>query len=1127
MFSASSMEAAHIITSVDYQINTYSAQRAKIGDTIYFTLAVINSIQTYNNVTVVSTSASQVVVGCPDFPLPFPTTLFVYDGTHTWRIDAVPGYQPTNYQLTLNNSNLIAGSSVSDYTSLQYADFTAARGSPPALTGSATIDIGTAITGGISIFDDGDIVNHNDATPGDGVYNGKFLVREAYQFNVENGAVVGHFLTSGGVAASNDGFIAPNSLSMDAVRPSVELVNANPNPYNPNTDLLQVYYYLTENCSVTLEIRNYAGTITNTVKTLTAAGSFGYNTPILWDGLSNSGVLQGDGLFYYRFNITDAAGNTGTPYEAPIRLTSIQILMDIHSINTEYIYGSAPQTVVTIVMKAHLINATQANLANLGFDYFFDSNLVPTEVPGVSHDYRNYPYLYLDLKLYNSSGALFHVMPRDTAGEFDSDDYYADFSYPKFADGLDMYGYVPRTQNTLPADLCNTNSTTVYSAGDWDEENDWDNVFLSPFIDGVYNDGVFDLAQSYSLYSSSMQAGTYIASLRGVLVGKTIARRYNSTYGNYIWEDVVECPSGNTTNPVDTWTIHYYRNHVVPSFFYDEDLKAVGDCRGYGLASDPATSSFIVSQDPSIPVPDSIPPAVISYSEYPSDGTVIEPNVVGPSNPVKVMLTDNGVGAGATNLSTFILRDPYGNQVPGYVAWNAGTPNTQTWELYYIPDSIIVLGGTYTITIVPVDASFNIGNPVEYSFTVADTTIPVVTAVSVHSSSGGTTTLSPSTSEEVSFLVSRIEVTMIPGGSALVDWNNSSITVLDGSGSSVSGTISHTDGTNILMFTPDAALSDGNYTVNITAESENGYSGGYSYSFYITTTGIVYINLSGTGLNTTTCMIAQIAPPGTNTGMIDNDGAGTMVTPTALSVTTVASPQTPPASYNVLGSAIAFSIDPLYNLPVTINPAYCSATLRINFTSTQVATLASLGLDEDDLTLWEYDGSTSSWSAVSGASSPVSAGGGNYYIEAQLTRIPDGNQYALMYVIPATGGPTSYTEDASFQIPKAFNPNTGPARIFFYNKDGIYLSTIAQASTIEVKVYSLTGKLVRSILYPDTPANFGDANWAGLLNIAYFDWDGLNDNGTRVRNGIYIMKIIVTETTGTQKTHSRLIAVIK
>ena len=289
---------------------------------------------------------------------------YVYDGSRTWR---VTGYSPnpnnaSQNTLRLNAGNLQAGILSSDYMSLEHAFFTAASGSP-VTGGNASVDIAQSAIG-IPLFDDGNMALHNDAVLNNGIYNCIFTVTEAYKFDLSGAAVKGHF-TKSFFKAGNDPFPAPKAIWLDSVRPSIQIPDAHPNPYNPNTGLFQLFYSLSEKSDVTFNI--FYNSVT--VKTQTVSGNSGYNYPIFWDGKSNTGTIQADGDFVYVFSLVDAAGNTEVSNPAVLKLTTVEVETRIYTIDSQYSNTPEEQVAGIVVIDTELRNATPEKLANLGFNY--------------------------------------------------------------------------------------------------------------------------------------------------------------------------------------------------------------------------------------------------------------------------------------------------------------------------------------------------------------------------------------------------------------------------------------------------------------------------------------------------------------------------------------------------------------------------------------------------------------------------------------------------------------------------------------------------------------------------------------------------------------------------------------
>ncbi|RKX99412.1 MAG: hypothetical protein DRP54_07300 [Spirochaetes bacterium] len=94
---------------------------------------------------------------------------------------------------------------------------------------------------------------------------------------------------------------------------------------------------------------------------------------------------------------------------------------------------------------------------------------------------------------------------------------------------------------------------------------------------------------------------------------------------------------------------------------------------------------------------------------------------------------------------------------------------------------------------------------------------------------------------------------------------------------------------------------------------------------------------------------------------------------------------------------------------------------------------------------------------------------------------------------------------AAFNYPNPFNPRTQTTKITFFNP--------LDSSTITIKIFTITGKLVRDLSLK-TPQS------SGSIEV---EWDGRNGRGQIVRNGIYVAIIKLSD--GTKMTVK--IAVVK
>jgi flagellar hook assembly protein FlgD len=136
------------------------------------------------------------------------------------------------------------------------------------------------------------------------------------------------------------------------------------------------------------------------------------------------------------------------------------------------------------------------------------------------------------------------------------------------------------------------------------------------------------------------------------------------------------------------------------------------------------------------------------------------------------------------------------------------------------------------------------------------------------------------------------------------------------------------------------------------------------------------------------------------------------------------------------------------------------------------------------------------------------------------------NIYALLYlIIPGGGGSVTY----NFKNTKIFNPTSQTARIF-YTQDYASLLPLGGSGNVKVAIFAINGSPVRTFDFQNKNALFnnGEPNFNNLSEVNYyFTWDGKNDKGKTVLNGIYIIKIEITTAAGVKSRLSRAIAVVK
>jgi len=99
-------------------------------------------------------------------------------------------------------------------------------------------------------------------------------------------------------------------------------------------------------------------------------------------------------------------------------------------------------------------------------------------------------------------------------------------------------------------------------------------------------------------------------------------------------------------------------------------------------------------------------------------------------------------------------------------------------------------------------------------------------------------------------------------------------------------------------------------------------------------------------------------------------------------------------------------------------------------------------------------------------------------------------------------------KDSFTNFPNPFRPTVGPTRLTYW---------LEQAGTVDLRVFSLSGTPVRKLVT-------GAARPAGLN--ALDTWDGRNDSGQMVLNGVYLV-VLETDVSGKKTTAKRYVAVAK
>ena len=117
---------------------------------------------------------------------------------------------------------------------------------------------------------------------------------------------------------------------------------------------------------------------------------------------------------------------------------------------------------------------------------------------------------------------------------------------------------------------------------------------------------------------------------------------------------------------------------------------------------------------------------------------------------------------------------------------------------------------------------------------------------------------------------------------------------------------------------------------------------------------------------------------------------------------------------------------------------------------------------------------------------------GNYQMQIKAWDVFNNPSSELIYFTVVSGNDLFISD--VYNYPNPFTNNT----TFTFQKNSINSSV-----DVYIKIYSIAGRLIRSI----DAKNLGD-------NFVKIDWDGRDQDGNQIANGTYLYKLIVMSTDG-------------
>jgi len=1154
---------------------SYSCPDANIhiGSTITFDMAV----------GMVSTSADQApvsnTVGTTDLWLSDSNiqndsllapgaALLITDGTRTWAVASKVNTGAASY-IDINDSEVIEGPVVGNYSQLAKNTFTVYAGSLVTSTANPTaivwLRLGNLtfpdVTGFLDTGHLGDWRQTWTVTNIGGQYS-----------NVS----MSPYATIGGMAASLPSPLPGSwdiSQMIDALAPQINLLKissisglsnfagmmyigassqgANVDPKNANDTAIITVDSNKPNCQIRLSVINTAPTAYVDPQGYVPIASqlAPYEGALTWSGVNGAGNFVPDGQYMVQVDIQDANGVQGTSATALIYITSLKLVVQNLSLVPNQANAASTDTLLTnisyqVILKNDLGTNILPALNNLNWSNSLNpGGLTTANLNGPI--YTDNVYAIMDVHvLDNSANEISAYSAALNGPDFtptsDSDVNFIARTYLSPAGALSSLPSVGACTDVAHA---NPNAPTVSSVGstvmegDGNQGNDWDNTFYSPLAVSAKDAGgnptqmsnVWSVAWGASA-GQKPPVGQYQIYGKATLTGMEIIAGKAATSPNDL---------GCDANP-DYVSVPL---HCFPSS-RPEIVGGILDAtsyRGCALNGSSTIQAFTVYNNPAT-VQNTTPPLLVST--LPSSGSTVAPNVYGPSNPITVNLTDaSPINAKASFISLSRSLGSLTQTITGVATNNTGAVvnGVNTLQLYFAPNQALTAGGTYTITIYAVDTK---ANSITYTttFTILDQGTPSLSTVAVLDRTGNSYAVYPGSLSTPLDSAGQIVVNLamntllsqnIITGNSAVALTRTDVTPTT---SVILGTpilVSNTSATTLQITVPiSPVITTGTYQISVLATSmnpgtNNAYSATYSGIQFSVVQPVSDINIYlGSQI-----VLAMVEPVTVTSNTTFAGGLNpTLITAQGYNMSYI---KLPTGYVQLTGTAaLNFYVDQTPNIGVNGHNLTFSSTNPVVMTLYfNAATAQSLGITPTALSIlgWDLDTSTLDIDGpstntmadfISSAVWDYNAGTVNItFLPGKLVR---DEIFFVGYNVATntSGSPTAVPTPV--RSTRSFNPNSSDPH---HNKAVIYVAanTLPSPPNVDVKIYSMAGVVVRKF---SQTAGLDGTNASSTDGYCY-TWDGKNDGGSLVNNGIYLVITQVHLSNGISNTLKNVLAVIK
>lgn len=1121
---------------------------------------------------------ASLLAGLPTGPV------YITDGNRVWTVAFTTG----GTTITFDNNSLLYNTPpftvpLGDYTSIANNTFwvyagTLIRATTPG-SPQMTVDLGSFDN--ILLSDNGAPSAPWDNTAGDGLWTGVYNVPEL-GYSVVNAKFFGQCVVNN-LTASNGPYQSVPSFSIDGVRPQITTIAFTTNKSN----YLGVMYLAKSSQGFSnADPTNSEGRFDVEVNKTGSIVDIVINSPIpkalpamvipasaatptgwrVWRGDNGVGNYLADGIYTASLYVRDNNGVVGLTRTTELRVVSVKmqitnITMTPSGITTQPAFSNSIITNVNYQVRLTNDNGTSMRTS------FNTLNWDPCYVPDFQNNNNADSWVYDvgEVDFLDAAGSVVIPNPgHDWSAGYDSDNSHLrgaqNFAPNKAYYGGSYSGCTAFATRFIDYPPSFSPGATV-SVGDGATENDWDTPSFARYVinSGTNMDPAVMVTNrpGINYLGATPKAGSYRLRIRAILSG----------LGYYINTSAAQ----DTPDPVSpTAGSVYYGQHV--HFYPTSRPEGPTTFEGLGIFEEDTSHLFTVSASNN-PVSDTTPPFLVTSN--PQDGTTqIPPGTYGPAtatspaNPITAQVQDAETfidfGSAGSQVTYSRLKDPYGGYVAGTSATNGGATNN-TATISFTPSSPVSTPGNYTFQVFACNKA-GLCMQKSIAFNIRDQTAPDVVAVELVSlTSPGLQPLTmnqsaPDSSPNFSNIKELWVTLSVPSSSAnVIDWANSSAT-LDKMPSSGSGSPS-----NVPMGTPynivaGAAPSDNRLKYRLSSPITT--AGLYRVTAHTKSTNAKGISFDGPPATFIPPRFITVANP--NSVFIyysSNPGLLALTASSPLSVTIapgVGSGTFSPTSNNttaLLPSYASLPGNPTY-APITssVTSAY---GLQFNYGAGNVKTTGvwtyasasplrfSLYYDVADLMalpvnttvtpstlqVWGFDGG--SWQVVPSSSythtfSKVSGVTNSFVID-----IPSGNTaygvYGIFYSSVQAGSiPLPTATAVPFKATRSFNPTSSNALVrkakFYYMDAAIGVFP----KEVEVKVYDTAGTMVKTLtLGSGVRLSDLDIDAVYSRGAYFFNWDGTNDTGNLVKNGIYLVRYRVTKTDGSSESQTKIVALIK